>query len=152
MAISQICFAKTAKTHRLWFESVKFGPLQERQVDSTIVNRIDGLETRYNNNITHYLCYSTFIHKYSLSPSRVYCILAKSTNSNFQFTLLFESRIGNFPKALLLVSWAKIQYTRDGEGPDLWINEDLRRISSPRTKLLAARCEWCMSTFIQSQC
>jgi hypothetical protein len=28
----------------------------------------------------------------------------------------------------------------------------LRRVSSPRTKLLAARCEWCMSTFIQSQC
>jgi hypothetical protein len=36
-----------------------------------------------------------------------------------QFTLLFESRIGNFPKTLLLVSLAKIQYTRDGEGPDL---------------------------------
>jgi hypothetical protein len=30
----------------------------------------------------------------------------------------FESRIGNFPKTLLLVSWAKIQYARDGE-PDL---------------------------------
>jgi hypothetical protein len=28
----------------------------------------------------------------------VYCVLAKSTNSNFQLTLLFESRIGNFPK------------------------------------------------------
>jgi hypothetical protein len=49
----------------------------------------------------------------------VYCIFAKSTNSNFQFTLLFESLIGNFPKTLLLVSWAKIQYARDGEGPDL---------------------------------
>jgi hypothetical protein len=36
-------------------------------------------------------------------------------------SLLFESRIyaGNFPKTLLLVSWAKIQYTRDGEGADL---------------------------------
>jgi hypothetical protein len=32
---------------------------------------------------------------------------------------LFESRIGDFPKTLLLVSWVKIQYTRDGEGPDL---------------------------------
>jgi hypothetical protein len=32
---------------------------------------------------------------------------------------LFESRIGDFPKTLLLVSWARIQYTRDGEGPDL---------------------------------
>jgi hypothetical protein len=27
--------------------------------------------------------------------------------------------IGNFPKTLLLVSWAKIQYARDGERPDL---------------------------------
>ena len=54
----------------------------------------------------------------SLSPSRVYCIFTKS-NSNFQYTLLFESQIGNFPKTLLLVSWEKIQYTRDGEGPDL---------------------------------
>ena len=45
-----------------------------------------------------------------VSPSRVYCIFTKSTNSNFQFTLLFESRgIGDFPKTLLLVSWAKIQ-------------------------------------------
>ena len=32
---------------------------------------------------------------------------------------LFESQIGNFPKTLLLASWPKIQYTRDGEGPDL---------------------------------
>jgi hypothetical protein len=32
---------------------------------------------------------------------------------------LFESRIGDFPKTLLLVSLVKIQYTRDGEGPDL---------------------------------
>jgi hypothetical protein len=32
---------------------------------------------------------------------------------------LFKSRIGDFPKTLLLVSWARIQYTRDGEGPDL---------------------------------
>jgi hypothetical protein len=53
------------------------------------------------------------------SPSRAYCIFAKSTNSNFPFTLLFESQIGNFPKTLLLVSWAKIQYARDGERPDL---------------------------------
>jgi hypothetical protein len=33
--------------------------------------------------------------------------------------ILFESRIGNFLKTLLLVSWAKIQYARDGEGTDL---------------------------------
>jgi hypothetical protein len=37
----------------------------------------------------------------------------------YKFTLLFESWIGNFPKTLLLVSLVKIQYTRDGEGPDL---------------------------------
>ena len=42
-----------------------------------------------------------------------------STNSNFQFTLLFESWIGNFHKTLLLVSWAKIQYARNGKIPDL---------------------------------
>jgi hypothetical protein len=52
------------------------------------------------------------------------CIVffAKSTNSNFQFTLLFESRIGDFStKTLLLVSWAKIQYARDGDGPDSFL-------------------------------
>jgi hypothetical protein len=86
------------------------------------------------------------VHKSGPSPSRVYCIFAKSTNSNFptssaghtarneyarsqvwgnsQFTLLFESRIGNFLKTLLLVSWEKIQYERDVERPDLWINVD----------------------------
>jgi hypothetical protein len=47
------------------------------------------------------------IHKYGPSPSRVCCIFAKSTNSNFQYTLLFESRIGNFPKTLLLVKYVK---------------------------------------------
>jgi hypothetical protein len=45
----------------------------------------------------------------------------------FPIVLLFKSRIGNFPKTLLLVSWAKIQYTRDGEGPDLW-NKTLTNI------------------------
>jgi hypothetical protein len=33
--------------------------------------------------------------------------------------LLLEPRIGNFVKTLLLVSWAKIQHARDGEGPDI---------------------------------
>jgi hypothetical protein len=28
-------------------------------------------------------------------------------------------RVGDFPKTLLLVSWVKIQYIRDGERPDL---------------------------------
>jgi hypothetical protein len=50
---------------------------------------------------------------------RVYYSFAMSTNSNFQFTLLFESWVGNFPKTLLLVSQAKIQYARDGKRPDL---------------------------------
>ena len=35
--------------------------------------------------------------------SHVCIIFAKSTNSNFQFNLLFESRIGNFPKTLLVL-------------------------------------------------
>jgi hypothetical protein len=36
--------------------------------------------------------FSTFIHKYILSPPHVYYIFAMSTNSNFRFTyaLLFE--------------------------------------------------------------
>ena len=42
-------------------------------------------ETHQNNNITHNLCQSTCILKYGPSPSRVYCIPAKSTNRNFQF-------------------------------------------------------------------
>jgi hypothetical protein len=36
-----------------------------------------------SNNITHYsICWSTFIHKSDPSPSRVYCIFTKLTNSN----------------------------------------------------------------------
>jgi hypothetical protein len=53
-------------------------------------------------------------HKYIPSPSHVYYIFGMSTNSNFQCTLLFGSCIGNFPKTLLLVSRAKIQYAGDG--------------------------------------
>ena len=44
------------------------------------------------------------------APSRVYCIMQ---NPPTAISLVFESRIDNFPKTLLLVSWAKIQYTRD---------------------------------------
>jgi hypothetical protein len=36
--------------------------------------------------------------------------------SNFPIVRVTDS---DFPKTLLLVSWARIQYTRDGEGPDL---------------------------------
>ena len=46
-------------------------------------------------------------------------VLCKIHQQQFPISLLFESRIDNFPKTLLLVSWAKIQYTRDGGGPDL---------------------------------
>ena len=50
----------------------------------------------------------------------MYCIFAISTNSNFQLPYCSSHRsIGNFPKTLLLVSWAKIQYACDGERPDL---------------------------------
>ena len=38
------------------------------------------------------------------SSSRVYCVLAKSSNSNSYITQLFKSRMANFPKTLLLVS------------------------------------------------
>ena len=52
-------------------------------VTSIIANRReDGCETHLNNNITHYLCWSTFIHKSDPSPSRAYCIFAQLTNSN----------------------------------------------------------------------
>ena len=53
--------------------------------------------------------------------SRVYCIFAKSSNSNFQFTLLAIVQVMdryNISKTLLLVSWAKIQYARDGDLKD----------------------------------
>ena len=36
---------------------------------------------------------------------------------------MFESRIGNFPKTLLLVSWAKIQYARDEQGQIMLTNQ-----------------------------
>ena len=55
----------------------------EALVDLIIAyRREDGCEAHYNNNITHYLCWSTLIHKSGPSPSRVYCILAQLTNSN----------------------------------------------------------------------
>jgi hypothetical protein len=47
----------------------------------------------------------------NLAFHRHMCIVFLS-NPLFQFTLLSESRTVNFPKTLLLVSWAKIQYTR----------------------------------------
>jgi hypothetical protein len=47
-------------------------------------------------------------YKSGPSQSCAYCIFAKSSNSNFQFTLLFESWIGNFPKTLLMVTHIKM--------------------------------------------
>ena len=44
------------------------------------------------------------MQKYGSSSSRVYCVFAKSTNSNSWIALLFKSRMANFPKTLLLVS------------------------------------------------
>ena len=38
---------------------------------------------------------------------------------NLYYPILLQSRIGKFPKTLLLVSCEKIQYARDGERPDL---------------------------------
>jgi hypothetical protein len=87
----------------------------------TVANRRGGdeCETHLNDNITRYLCYSTFIHKSGPSPSHVYCIFAQLTNSD----VLGKLPIRDYWK-LLLVDLAKIQYTRDGEVPDLWINVD----------------------------
>jgi hypothetical protein len=44
--------------------------------------------------------------------NRSYCNFDKPTNSNTRVTQLLKSRIANFPKTLLLVDWAKIQYAR----------------------------------------
>ena len=48
-----------------------------------IINKRECMQTHQNNNVTHYLCWSTFIQKYGLSSSRVYCVFAKKTNANF---------------------------------------------------------------------
>ena len=44
------------------------------------------------------------MQKYGSSSSRVYCVLAKSTNSNSSTAQLFILQMANFPKTLLLVS------------------------------------------------
>jgi hypothetical protein len=64
------------------------------------------------------------IHKSGRSPSRVYCILAQLTNSNVLGKLLIRDSNNRVNWKLLLVDLAKIQYTRDGERPDLGINVD----------------------------
>jgi hypothetical protein len=53
------------------------------------------------------------------SPSRVYCIFAQLTNSNVLGMLPIRDSNNRVNWKLLLVDMAKIQYTRDGEGPDL---------------------------------
>jgi hypothetical protein len=62
---------------------------------------------------------STFIHKSGLSPSRAYCIFAQLTNSNVLGKLPIRDSNNSVNWKLLLVDLAKIQYIRDGEGPDL---------------------------------
>jgi hypothetical protein len=62
---------------------------------------------------------STFIHKYGPSPSRVYCIFAQLTNNNVLGKLPIRDSNNRVNWKLLLVDLAKIQYTRDGEEPDL---------------------------------
>jgi hypothetical protein len=49
---------------------------------------------------------------------RQYRLLVSTSNLPYCSS---HGSVGNFPKtlALLLLSWAKIQYARDGEGPDL---------------------------------
>jgi hypothetical protein len=65
-----------------------------------------------------------FIHKYGPSPSRVCCIFAQLTNSNILGKLPIRDSNNRVNWKLLLVDLVKIQHTRDGEGPDLWINVD----------------------------
>ena len=58
--------------------TVHFGfVVKNRAVNSsaqTIVNKADGLESRYSNNISHYLLVNAYT-KYGSSSSRVYCVL-----------------------------------------------------------------------------
>jgi hypothetical protein len=78
----------------------------------TIVIRIDGLETHQNNNITHYLCLSTFIHKSGRSPPRVYCIFAQLINySNVLGKLPIRDSTNRVNWKLLLMDLAKKKYT-----------------------------------------
>jgi hypothetical protein len=53
------------------------------------------------------------------SPSRVYCIFAQLTNSNVLGKLHIRDSNNRENWKLLLVDLAKIQYTSDGERPDL---------------------------------
>ena len=60
-----------------------------------------------------------FIHKSGPSPSRAYCIFAQLTNSNVSGKLPIRDSNNRGNWKLLLVDLARIQYARDGEGPDL---------------------------------
>jgi hypothetical protein len=55
----------------------------------------------------------------SPSPSRVYCIFVQLSNSNVLGKLPIRDSNYWVNWKLLLVDWAKIQYTRDGERPYL---------------------------------
>ena len=59
------------------------------------------------------------IHKSGPSPSRACCIFAQLTNSNVLGKLRIRDSNNRINWKLLLVDLAKMQYTRDGEGPYL---------------------------------
>jgi hypothetical protein len=59
-----------------------------------------------------------FIHKSGPSPSRAYCIFAQLTNSNVLGKSPIRDSNNRVNWKFVLVNLAKIQYTRDGEGPD----------------------------------
>ena len=67
--------------------------------------------------MTHYLCWSSFMQKYSPSSSHVYCVFVKSTKSNSSIAQFFMSLLANFPKTV-------IQYARDDEEPYFCINQN----------------------------
>jgi hypothetical protein len=56
---------------------------------------------------------------YRPSPSRVCCIFVQLTNNNVSGKLPIRDSNNRVNWKLLLVDLAKIQYARDGEGPDL---------------------------------
>ena len=84
-------------------------------VTVTTVNRIYGLETWWNNNITH-LCYCPGLCRNVVPPHHM-CIvfLLKQPIAN--------NHLNNWSiQALQLVDLTKIQYTCDDEGPHSCIN------------------------------
>ncbi len=91
------------------------------------------LDPFYTSNFRRVVCHSNFaLHAMEIQGIRraevnvyakmwwfVPCLLYFCQIHKWQFkvTRLFKSRIANYTKTLLLGGWAKIQYTRDDEGP-----------------------------------